>query len=223
MDKNDALNIKEALEDKLARDILILEIGPLTTIGDYMIIADASNVNQLDALENAVYDKMAKEKKFPKNTEGKKESGWILMDYGDIIVIDNDYAYDIDENGDPVKVNIDGNRLKECIIKRVIATPGQEIDLRDGKVYIDGKEIDEPYIASDAQTLPEDAFSGKYPFKVPDGYYFVMGDNREHSSDSRNSGVGLIKKDQIYGKAIVRYQPIKDFKLLGNSVNESAN
>ncbi len=145
------------------------------------------------------------------------------IDYGDIIVIDNDYAYDIDENGDPVKVNIDGNRLKECIIKRVIATPGQEIDLRDGKVYIDGKEIDEPYIASDAQTLPEDAFSGKYPFKVPDGYYFVMGDNREHSSDSHNSGVGLIKKDQIYGKAIVRYQPIKDFKLLGNSVNESAN
>ena len=86
MDKNDALSIKEALADKLARDIIILEIGPLTTIGDYMIIADAGNVNQLDAMENAVYDKMAKEKKFPKNTEGKKESGWILMDYGDIIV-----------------------------------------------------------------------------------------------------------------------------------------
>jgi len=78
--------IKDALEDKLANDVMILEITELTTIGDYMIIADANNVNQLDALENAVYDKLAKEKIFPKNTEGKKESGWVLMDYGDIIV-----------------------------------------------------------------------------------------------------------------------------------------
>ncbi len=145
------------------------------------------------------------------------------LKYGDIIVVDNDKAYDIDENGDPVAVNIDGNRLKECIIKRVIATPGQEIDIRDGKAYVDGKELDEPYVMKDAKTETLTAFNGKYPFKVPDGYYFVMGDNREKSSDSRDAGVGLIKKSQVYGKAILRYQPFSDFKFLLNSKNESAN
>ncbi|NLT08453.1 MAG: signal peptidase I [Ruminococcus sp.] len=145
------------------------------------------------------------------------------LKYGDIVVVDNDKAYDIDENGDPVAVNIDGNRLKECIIKRVIATPGQEIDIRDGKAYVDGKELDEPYVMKDARTDPLTGFNGKYPFKVPDGYYFVMGDNREASSDSRDAGVGLIKKSQIYGKAILRYQPFDKFKFLFNSKNESAN
>ncbi|MBQ6181522.1 MAG: signal peptidase I [Ruminococcus sp.] len=159
-----------------------------------------------------------------------KDSDKIMMStvffnlkYGDIIVVDNDKAYDIDENGDPVAVNIDGNRLKECIIKRVIATPGQEIDIRDGKAYVDGKELDEPYVMKDARTDPLTGFNGKYPFKVPDGYYFVMGDNREASSDSRDAGVGLIKKSQVYGKAILRYQPFDKFKFLFNSKNESAN
>ncbi len=144
------------------------------------------------------------------------------LKYGDIVVVDNDTAYDIDENGEPVAVNIDGDRLQECIIKRVIATPGQTIDIKDGKAYVDDKELDEPYIAKGAQTNTLSGFSGKYPFKVPEGYYFVMGDNRERSSDSRDSRVGLIKKSQIYGKAVLRYQPLDKFKFLWNSVNESA-
>ena len=53
-----------------------------------------------------------------------------------------------------------------------------------------------------------------FPITIPEGYYFVMGDNRRESADSRNGDVGLIKKEQIYGKAVLRYSPIKDFKFL---------
>lgn len=141
------------------------------------------------------------------------------LDYGDIVIVDNNCSYDLTKSGKLERVDIDGSSLKECIIKRVIAKGGQTIDIRDEKVFVDGKEIDEPYIANGAKTKQMDAFWGNYPVKVPEGYYFVMGDNREHSSDSRDRRVGLIKKEQIYGKALVRYQPIKDFKFLGNSVN----
>lgn len=132
--------------------------------------------------------------------------------YGDIIVINNDAAYLFDENGELYEKDITGSRLNECIIKRVIGEPGQtvEIDTLAKQVIIDGKVLDEPYIK--APTDSGGVFS--YPFTVPEGYYFVMGDNRNSSADSRDGDVGLIKKDQIYGKAIVRYSPLKDFKFL---------
>ncbi|MBQ8181897.1 MAG: signal peptidase I [Ruminococcus sp.] len=145
------------------------------------------------------------------------------LEYGDIVIVDNDMAYDLDANGEPVEVNIDGKQLKECIIKRIIAVGGQTIDIRDGKVYVDGKEIDEPYIMSGAKTNSLSAFSDSYPITIPEGYYFVMGDNREHSSDSRHPDVGLIKKSQVYGKALVRYAPFSEFKFLFDTEDESAN
>ena len=136
--------------------------------------------------------------------------------------------YLIDENGEPYKADIANNPLDECIIKRVIACGGQTIDIDDSdptdtKVLVDGKVIDEPYIMEGANTAKTGAFSSNFPFTVPDGYYFVMGDNREKSSDSRSGYVGLIKKDQIYGKAIVRYSPLEKFKFLFNSDKKSAN
>lgn len=145
------------------------------------------------------------------------------LNYGDIVIINNDYAYGLDSDGNAVEINIDGSQLKECIIKRIIAGEGQTVDIRDGRIYVDGKLLDEPYIASGANTYAIDAFGGNYPITIPEGYYFVMGDNREHSSDSRDSRVGLIKKDQIYGKAIIRYAPFSEFRLLGNTVNESSD
>lgn len=146
------------------------------------------------------------------------------LEYGDIVIINNDAVYSIDENGSPREVQIDANPLNECIIKRVIASGGQEINIDNSSsdpkewfVTVDGEKIDEPYVMENAITSPTGEFYGRYPFTVPDGYYFVMGDNRENSSDSRNSLVGLIKKDQIYGKAIMKYSPFSEFKFLWNS------
>ncbi|MBO5104217.1 MAG: signal peptidase I [Ruminococcus sp.] len=141
------------------------------------------------------------------------------LSYGDIVVINNDMAYLLDENNNIVERNIDGSSLKECIIKRVIATGGQTVDIipETGDVIVDGKTLDEPYIKEKLRN--GGAFD--YPITVPDGYFFVMGDNRNGSSDSRNPDIGLIKKEQIYGKAFIRYAPLSDFRYLGNSYKQS--
>ena len=151
------------------------------------------------------------------------------INYGDIIIINNDTSYLLDENGEVYAQNIDGSSLKKCIIKRVIACEGQEInidtssaDSSEWTVSVDGKILDEPYIAENAVT-DQQWFSGKFPFVVPEGYYFVMGDNRSNSSDSRHHDVGLIKKDQIQGKAILRYSPFSEFKFLMNSWKKSSD
>ncbi|MBR4626357.1 MAG: signal peptidase I [Ruminococcus sp.] len=150
------------------------------------------------------------------------------IDNGDILVIDNNAVYLLDENGDPYKADVPNNPIDECIIKRVIACGGQTIDIDDSdvtncKIIVDGDVVDEPYIKESAKTLKSGAFASQFPFKVPKGYYFVMGDNRENSSDSRSGFVGLIKKDQVYGKAIMRYSPLKEFKFLFNSDKKSSD
>lgn len=133
--------------------------------------------------------------------------------YGDVIVIENDMSYLLDENGDVYERDITGSSLKECIIKRVIAEPGQTLmlDPVNEQVIVDGKVLDEPYIRA---TVNNAGQSFDFPITIPEGYYFVMGDNRRESSDSRYADVGLIKKDQIYGKAVLRYSPLKEFKIL---------
>lgn len=143
------------------------------------------------------------------------------LSYGDIVVINNDMAYLLNSDNEIVENNIDGSSLKECIIKRIIATGGQTVELvpSTGDVIVDGVTLDEPYIKEKLKN------SGvfDYPITVPEGYYFVMGDNRNGSSDSRNPDIGLIKKDQIYGKAIFRYAPISSFKYLGDSYKHNSN
>lgn len=96
-------------------------------------------------------------------------------------------------------------------IKRVIATGGQEIDIRDNGVYIDGKLYDEPYIAETVKTY---GGAMAYPLTVPNDCVFVMGDNREHSKDSRDPSVGIVRNDQIVGKASFRIFPFKDFGIV---------
>lgn len=141
------------------------------------------------------------------------------LSYGDIVVINNDMAYLLDSDNGIIEKNIDNSGLKECIIKRVIATGGQTIEIipETSEVIVDGEVLDEPYI----RELTKNSGVFDYPITVPEGYYFCMGDNRNGSSDSRNSDIGLIKKDQIYGKAIVRYAPLSDFRYLGDSYKHS--
>lgn len=109
--------------------------------------------------------------------------------------------------GDIVVVNCEGeHKLNKTIIKRVIATEGQEvnIDFDNGVVTVDGAELKEDYINA-LTTRNDGAFS--YPVTVPEGCIFVMGDNRNHSTDSRNPEVGFLSVDDVLGKAFFRITP----------------
>jgi signal peptidase I len=92
-----------------------------------------------------------------------------------------------------------GQNLDEPLIKRVIATEGQtlSIDFSDGSVTVDGVKLNETYI-KEKMWLQGDA---DIPSVVPKGYCFVMGDNRNHSADSRFKEVGLIANENVIGKA----------------------
>lgn len=142
-------------------------------------------------------------------------SVYLNINYGDILVIDKDKNYILDSAGKPYEP--ESAAINECIIKRVIAVGGQTVDIHGGQVYVDGELLDEPYINEPDSTADLGAFTGQYPITVPEGYYFVMGDNRNHSTDSRALSVGLVKKEQIYGKAIIKYAPFNEFEILINS------
>ena len=102
-----------------------------------------------------------------------------------------------------------GNKL---LIKRYIAGPGQWVDVdRLGNVSIDGKALDEPYLTDKAYGET----NIDLPYQVPDDRYFLMGDNREVSVDSRNTTVGCVARDQIVGKVVFRIWPLKDFGPVG--------
>lgn len=93
----------------------------------------------------------------------------------------------------------------EALVKRVIATEGQtiEIDFDRGRVYVDGELLDEPYIAE--PTHNQLGFQG--PQTVPEGCVFVMGDNRNASSDSRRAQIGMVDERLIVGKVLLRVFP----------------
>ncbi len=91
------------------------------------------------------------------------------------------------------------------VVKRVIAVGGQviDIDFKSGTVYVDGKEIDEPYILEKTYR----SFDVQFPLTVPEGYLFVMGDNRNDSLDSRSSRIGLIDERYVLGSCLFRIYP----------------
>ena len=106
-------------------------------------------------------------------------------------------------------INVDGELDEKgnvaTYIKRVIATEGQTVDLRDGYVYIDGVRQEEPYtLGKPTENLHSDRVS--YPFTVSDGCIFVMGDNRTGSSDSR--WFGEVPVENVTGIALFRYWPL---------------
>lgn len=113
------------------------------------------------------------------------------------------------EAGDIVCVNRDG---EEPIIKRVIATEGQTVDVdpQQGKVYVDGKELDESYILEPTYTDGNNRSIG-FPAEVPEDCIFVMGDNRNNSLDSRFQEVGMVRIDHVFGKVACRIYPFDKF------------
>ncbi|MCD8090052.1 MAG: signal peptidase I [Clostridiales bacterium] len=99
----------------------------------------------------------------------------------------------------------------KLLLKRVIGGPGDIIDIEpDGTVYVNNVKIDEPYVTDRA--LGECDLD--FPYQVPENRYFLMGDNRSTSIDSRTSAVGCIEVDQIVGKVVVRVWPLNQIKFM---------
>ena len=129
-----------------------------------------------------------------------------LMD-GDYVLLLNDFLCGDYEQGDVIVASKESFRNGERIIKRVIATEGQWVDINfdTGTVKVDGKILDEPYISTPTVT-PEGL---TFPLRVEDGCVFVLGDNRALSMDSRHPQIGQIDCREIVGKAIFIFFPGK--------------
>jgi len=127
---------------------------------------------------------------------------------GNFVVV-NKLAYQIGEpkRGDIVVFEYPPDPKQDPYIKRVIGLPGEQVQIADGKVKINGVQIYEPYLASDTPQGGE--------WTVPDESLFVMGDNRKNSSDSRSWGV--VPFENVIGKAVVVYWPPEKWDLLNLS------
>lgn len=95
----------------------------------------------------------------------------------------------------------------QLYIKRVIGLPGETVEIREGKVYIDGSET-----PLDDSFTPETPVGNYGPYTVPEGCYFMLGDNRNYSKDSRFWQNPYVEKEKILGKAVMKYFP--GFKIL---------
>ncbi len=97
----------------------------------------------------------------------------------------------------------------QLFIKRIIGLPGETVEIHDGNIYINGS--DTPLEDVDIKEPMEGSFG---PYTVPEGCYFVMGDNRNNSRDSRYWENTFVSEDEILGKAVLRYWPLNGIKLL---------
>lgn len=127
------------------------------------------------------------------------ENDWLIVDTAKM-------SY---KTGDII-ISTQPNAFNEPIVKRVIASGGQtlEIDFVTGTVTVDGEVLDESYVQG--STIDSEGFSGKVT--VPEGMLFVMGDNREHSTDSRSSLIGLLDERYIIGKVKMRFMPTNSIR-----------
>ena len=133
--------------------------------------------------------------------------------HGDFVIV-NKLSYHIGtpQKGDVVICRLDSGNRNENIIKRIIALPGDEVDMKlkeDGwdweyVLYINGEEQHENNISFG-------------PYEVPEDSYFVMGDNRNASTDSREASVGAIPKENIKGKVFFRLYPFENIGIIKNT------
>lgn len=127
---------------------------------------------------------------------GKSMNG--TLDSGDVVVSVKTTSF---KTGDVIAFYYNNNIL----VKRVIANPGDWVDIdQDGNVYVNNVKLEEPY-------LQEKAYGEtniEFPYQVPDGKIFAMGDNRSVSIDSRNTSIGCIAEEQIVGKIVYRVWPL---------------
>jgi len=146
------------------------------------------------------------------------------LHHGDFLVLESNFLYDADDiaYGDIVVLNVPyyWERDRSLIVKRVIATEGQtvNIDFNTGDVYVDGVCLQEDYIMEKIR-FDGGEYALEYPVTVPQGHIFVLGDNRNESADSRLSYVGMVDERCVLGKAIAIALPGQTKDGFGNIVD----
>ncbi len=148
---------------------------------------------------------------FIKPTLVRGDSMYSTLEEGDYLII-NRMAYKFKEpqRGDIIVFKSDlqqDDGTTKDLVKRVIGIPGDTVKIENGKVYVNGEELVEPY-------LDEDITSGEVDTVVPEDCVFVLGDNREISLDSRYADVGFISESDILGKVFIRLYPFNKIGLL---------
>lgn len=144
---------------------------------------------------------------------------------GDFLLLESNFLYGTDEieNGDIVVLNEPYHwmRDKSLIVKRVIATGGQTVDINfdTHEVSVDGVVLQEDYINEPTMFNWEGDLGLDYPVTVPEGHIFVLGDNRNNSSDSRYALVGMIDEKCVLGKAFAIILPGQTKDAYGNVVD----
>ncbi len=129
------------------------------------------------------------------------------MDNNDLVLVNRlSYIFSSPKYGDIIIFPYDDN---EAYIKRVIGLPGDEVFIEDGYLYINGELYEDEF--SKVLTSYGDR---EYPITLEEDTYYVLGDNRTVSKDSRYSSVGDVKKEDILGKSILVYYPFKNFGFL---------
>lgn len=138
------------------------------------------------------------------------------MHDGDLVIVEKvSYYSNEPERFDVVMFDLPGDGEEEttkCLVKRIIGLPGETIQIKDGQIWIGTGDNLEVMVEGYGQGQVLDrAGIASEPITIGPDEYFVLGDNRSISKDSRNADVGLIKKETIYGKAWLRIWPLSDF------------
>ena len=140
------------------------------------------------------------------------DSMYSTLHDGDRVLV-NKLSYRLHEpnRGDVVVLETIEGAGERDLIKRVVALPGETIDIRGCHVFIDGKQLVEPYLDTEAVSCT-DTEGWSFPFTVPDDHVFVLGDNRGASRDSR--ALGAIPYDDLLGRAFIIIWPTSDWQWL---------
>ncbi|MBN2221618.1 MAG: signal peptidase I [Vallitaleaceae bacterium] len=143
---------------------------------------------------------------FPSQVDGSSMNP--TLTHGDFLIIDRiSKNFDRYERFDVVVFRHDEEKF---YIKRIIGMPGESLSIENHLIYIDGKLLKEPY------SFDEMTYDGyhQYPVEIPNGYYFVLGDNRNHSTDSRFNDVGLVAEEDLVGKGFLRIFPFQQIGII---------
>jgi len=134
-----------------------------------------------------------------------------VLKNGDVVLVDRlIYNAMAPRRGDIIVFKPKGNENVHYYTKRIIGLPGEDIEIIENRIYIDGVKLDEEYKTTDI----DDVGIVDEKIQLAGDEFFVLGDNRANSEDSRNADVGNVKREYIYGKAWFVISPRKDFGLI---------